>query len=67
MQPGYLLDRYDNNRRRPAEWVEGAPEPGFWMGLKLGDRLALEVQSWRCPDLRLAGQLRTAARPLIHP
>lgn len=49
MQSGYLLDRYDNNRRRPAEWVEGTPEPGFWMGLNLGDRLSLEVQSWRCP------------------
>ena len=60
MQEGFLLDRGYNDQYRVGEWVAGAPEPGFWQGLKLGDRLRLPVQSWRCPG---CGLLACYARP----
>jgi hypothetical protein len=48
MQAGFMLDGRDNNRRAVAEWVEGAPERSFWMGLTISQRRVLPVTTWRC-------------------
>ena len=46
-----------------SEWVEGVPEPGFWQGLKLGDRLRLPVETWRCPACGLLASYARTVSP----
>ncbi len=47
MQEGFLLDETYGTRGQ-ADWVEGAPEKSIWTGVKLGDRMRLPVETWRC-------------------
>ena len=53
MEEGYVLDLGNSNRRHRETWVEGAPEPSFWMGLKTERRKNLPVTTWRCRDCGL--------------
>jgi hypothetical protein len=59
MAPGFLLDAsqrgYDQQR-----WTEGAPEPSFWMGLKLKKDSVFPVATFRCPT---CGYLESYAIP----
>jgi hypothetical protein len=48
MLPGYLLDGRHADRRHATEWVAGAPEKSFWMGLKIKGRQVLPVTVFRC-------------------
>jgi hypothetical protein len=50
MEPGYVMDRGDQNSRHAAQWVEGPPERSFWTGLKLKDRAVLPVTTYRCAE-----------------
>jgi hypothetical protein len=50
MELGYLLESGDPMRgRRATQWVAGAPESSFWMGLDLRDRPVLTITTYRCP------------------
>ena len=60
MQPGYLLDGRDSGGRAVSEWVEGAPEKSFWVGLKIGERRVFKVTAFRCDR---CGFLETYALP----
>ncbi len=48
MAEGFILDVKQNGGGRVSTWVEGAPEKGFWQGVKIGKKANFEVQSWRC-------------------
>ena len=48
MLAGYLLDRGGDAPRGAAQWVAGAPEKSFWMGLTTKDRAVLPVTTYRC-------------------
>ena len=63
LQRGVTLDRGYNDRYHVSEWVEGVPEPGFWQGLKLGDRLRLPVETWRCPACGLLASFARTVSP----
>ncbi|MES2443150.1 MAG: hypothetical protein V4574_09995 [Pseudomonadota bacterium] len=47
MTEGFILDTTDG-ARKVASWVEGAPDRSMWLGVKLGKRVNLEIQTWRC-------------------
>jgi hypothetical protein len=61
MEQGYTLDRGDNNSRKPAEWVEGAPEKSFWTGLKTKDRAVIPIVSYRCPRCGMLANFANSA------
>ena len=63
MAPGFLLDRGYNDQGRVAEWIEGAPDPSFWQGLKLDGRQRLPVESWRCSACGLLTSYARAPSP----
>ena len=46
MTTGFLLDNAQSPK--PTEWVEGAPEKSFWIGLKLNNRRRFPVNADRC-------------------
>lgn len=60
MEEGFLLDRTEANIPGQQEWVEGPPEPSFWMGLKLKGKDRLRVATYRCPR---CGLLQSFALP----
>jgi hypothetical protein len=47
MHPGFYLDS-KHDWRGQTEWVEGAPQRSFWMGIKLKGRQVLPVVAYRC-------------------
>ena len=48
MEKGYIMDRGDANRIRPATWVEGELVRSWWMGAKLAGKRQLQVDTFRC-------------------
>jgi hypothetical protein len=48
MHAGFFLDSKHGERRGLTEWVAGAPEKSFWMGLKIKGRQVLPVTVFRC-------------------
>jgi len=49
MAEGFILDKgghYVNPT--PIAWVEGQPEYSFWVGVKTGDRVQINVRAFRC-------------------
>ena len=48
MREGFVFDLKDYQIKQQQVWVEGAPEPSFWSGLKTKDREAFHVQAFRC-------------------
>lgn len=48
MAEGYTVDRGENGARRVNQWIEGAPQKSFWLGLKLGGRRRIDIATWRC-------------------
>jgi hypothetical protein len=48
MEEGFILDHGDYEYKRQQIWVEGAPEPSFWSGIKTSGRMAFNVQAQRC-------------------
>ena len=47
MEAGFVVDE-SYGTRTVAKWVEGEPEPSFWTGIKLGNRVNLDVRTYRC-------------------
>jgi hypothetical protein len=60
MHAGYVLDHGDRGARGVAQWVAGAPEKSFWMGLTTKDRAVLPVTTFRCER---CGYLESYANP----
>ena len=46
MEEGFVLDNADGGARRVSEWVEGAPQTSFWLGLKVSE--ARKIVTYRC-------------------
>ena len=62
MHPGYFLDSKHGDRRGATEWVAGAPEKSFWMGLKIKGRQVQPVTVHRCER---CGFLESYAAPSL--
>lgn len=60
MAEGFIVDIGQNGRRTVATWVGGTPEKNIWVGIKLGKRLRLEIETWRCGR---CGFLENYAKP----
>ena len=50
MDEGFVVDFTHHHSPKPAEWVEGKPEPSFWRGLKLKGHEKLAIVAFRCPS-----------------
>ena len=48
MEAGFLLEQRDGNMKGVTEWIEGAPETGWFGGVKVRHRRKLPVQTQRC-------------------
>jgi hypothetical protein len=48
MEEGFLLDQARSPAYSVQRWVEGTPQPSFWMGLKIGDKKVRTVTTTRC-------------------
>jgi hypothetical protein len=49
MEEGFILESEDIPNRVASRWVEGAPEFGFWSGIKnWHDRKKYQVATYRC-------------------
>jgi hypothetical protein len=63
MEPGYLLDQTRNSVEQ-TKWIEGAPVPQLFLGLKVGlqekGRTKLAVTTFRCTS---CGFLESYAKP----
>lgn len=53
MSEGIILDRGHANAKQQQTWVEGAPEPSFWSGLKTSGKRAFNVRAFRCEDCNI--------------
>ncbi len=49
LEDGFIMDRGDRDRVKPATWVEGEPEKSFWSGTKTKGKRQLPVAALRCP------------------
>ena len=58
MEAGFVLDR-TYGALTQSEWIEGAPERSFWMGLKVKGRESVPMTTYRCPG---CGYLEAYAR-----
>jgi len=47
MEQGFQLEYTHHHSMRIGEWIEGAPERG-WFGLKIRGRRKLPIETWRC-------------------
>jgi len=43
-----MLEQRDGNMKGVTEWIEGAPEKGWFGAVKLRRRKRMEVQTYRC-------------------
>ena len=48
MEEGFVLDRGHANAKNPSEWIEGAPERSFWLGIRMKGRERHVIRTWRC-------------------
>jgi len=47
-EAGFLLEQRDGNMKGVTEWVEGAPERGWFGTVKVHRKRRLAVQTQRC-------------------
>jgi hypothetical protein len=47
MQEGFIVDNTYGGRL-VTKWIEGAPEKSRWLGVRLRDKKAIEVATYRC-------------------
>jgi predicted Zn-ribbon and HTH transcriptional regulator len=59
MEEGFVLDNA-HAARLQSEWVQGAPEEGWFGNVKLKGRLQLSIATFRCPK---CGYLESYAPP----
>ena len=48
METGFVIDQGDTKYTRVAQWVQGAPERAFWLGLNLKGSDVLSITTLRC-------------------
>jgi hypothetical protein len=48
MEAGFLLEQRDGNMRGVTEWIEGAPEKGWFGNVKVRGKRQLAVETHRC-------------------
>ena len=48
MERGFVIDKAHYSVPDTQNWVEGAPERSFWMGLRMKGREVVPVVTWRC-------------------
>ena len=48
VEAGFLLEQRDGNMKGVTEWVEGAPEKGWFGVVKVRNKRRLPVQTQRC-------------------
>ena len=63
MEAGFVLDLLDHQTHgsgTQSAWIDGAPEPSFWTGVKLKGHQRLPVTTYRCPG---CGYLESYAPP----
>lgn len=48
MSEGFVPTVTAGGTRAVSSWFEGAPKKSFWMGVKLGAKTRIEIQTWRC-------------------
>jgi hypothetical protein len=48
MEAGFLLEQRDGNMKGVTEWIEGAPEKGWFGAVKVRHKRQLQVQTQRC-------------------
>ncbi|MGH9933272.1 MAG: hypothetical protein ACREA9_29155, partial [Pyrinomonadaceae bacterium] len=48
MEEGFIADRKDDDRFAVTDWVEGKPEKSFWKGIKTGDKVKIQIKTYRC-------------------
>ena len=48
MEQGFLLDERDGNMKDVTDWVEGAPEKGWFGTVKVRGKRRLAVETHRC-------------------
>ena len=58
MEAGFVLDNTYGGVSQSA-WVEGAPVPSFWTGIKVKEQQQVPVTTYRCPK---CGYLESYAR-----
>lgn len=59
MEEGFVPDLAHLNSPTAPKWMEGAPEPSFWQGLKMKGKERIPVMTFRCPQ---CGLLQSYAR-----
>jgi hypothetical protein len=59
MEEGFVLDN-THGARLQSEWVEGAPDPSFWTGIKLKGKEKIPIATFRC---QRCGYLESYASP----
>ena len=60
MEAGFVLDHEGHRAGTQSAWIDGAPEPSFWTGVKLKEHQRLPVTTYRCPG---CGFLESYAPP----
>ena len=60
MEAGYVLDHEGHRTGTQSAWIEGAPEPSFWTGVKQKGHQRLPVTTYRCSA---CGYLESYAPP----
>jgi predicted nucleic-acid-binding Zn-ribbon protein len=48
MEPGFLLELGDGNRKVVTEWIAGEPEKGWFESVKIRGKRKLRVETARC-------------------
>jgi predicted nucleic-acid-binding Zn-ribbon protein len=48
LEAGFLLEQRDGNMKGVTEWIEGAPETGWFGAVKVRKKRHLPVQTLRC-------------------
>jgi len=48
MEAGFVLDHTNGGVMTQSAWIDGAPEPSFWTGVKVKDHQRLPVTTYRC-------------------
>ncbi|HZO89363.1 MAG TPA: hypothetical protein VFB38_13620 [Chthonomonadaceae bacterium] len=48
MEPGFLVDHASGGVRYQVTWVAGLPEPNYWTGVRVKDKVQYPITLYRC-------------------
>lgn len=60
MERGFVIDQGPHPQSGKREWIEGAPQPSFWSGVKTKGKRVFPVLTFRCTR---CGALESYATP----